>query len=215
MPGRTKSSIYRPWPRMKRGSSLRFIEWPMPQILASVLGSLIACLLERLLIRSPGGFEGGMYPPSPNLLAHLLGSVLHGLDDVHVAGTAAQIARDRLADLLFARVLVRGEERARGHEHARRAESALQAVLLGEAFLHRMQLPALLQAFDRGDLAAVRLHGEHGARLHRLAVEVHGAGAAVAGVAADVGSGHAEILADEVHEQEARLDFGLARRAVD
>src|SRR5690349_9724531 len=78
-----------------------------------------------------------------------------------------------------------------------------------------MELAALLQALDRGDLAAVGLHREHRARLHRLAVEVHGAGAAVAGVAAHVGPGHAEILADEVHEQKARFDFGLAHRAVD
>src|SRR5690242_8388694 len=183
---------------MKRGSSLRFIEWPMPQILASVLGSLIAQLLL---------FDAA--------LAHLLGRVLHGLDDIDVARAAAQVPGDRLADFLLAGILVALEERARGHEHARRAESALQAVLLGEALLHRMELAALLQAFDRGDLAAVRLHGEHGARLHRLAVQVHRAGAAVAGVAADVGPGHAEVLADEVHEQESRLDFGLAHRAVD
>src|SRR5689334_12817979 len=146
MPGRTKSSIYLPWPRMKRGSSLRFIEWPMPQILASVLGSLIAGLLTAL--------------------THFLGRVLHGLDDVHVARAVAQVARDRLADLLLARVLVRSEERARGHEHARRAEAALQAVLLGEALLDGVQLAALLQAFDRGDLRAVGLHREDRARLH-------------------------------------------------
>src|SRR5712691_1990921 len=98
---------------MKRGSSLRFIECPMPQILASVLGSLM------------------MSPDS----AHLLGRVLHGLDDIDVAGAAAQVPRDRLADLLLARVLVALEERAGGHQHPRRTESALQAVLLVEAFL--------------------------------------------------------------------------------
>src|SRR5262247_2089024 len=116
---------------MKRGSSLRFIEWPMPQILASVLGSLIAWLLCTFLDADS---------------AHLLGRVLHGLDDVHVAGAPAQIPRDRLADLLLARVLVSLEQRARGHQHARGAEAALQAVLLGEAFLHRVELPALLKA---------------------------------------------------------------------
>src|SRR5438046_391210 len=117
---------------MKRGSSLRFMEWPMPQILASVLGSLMM---------------------SP--LAHLLGRVLHGLDDVHVTGAAAEIPRNGLADLLLARVLVALEERARGHQHAGGAKTALQAVLLGEALLHRMELAALLEALDRGDLRAV------------------------------------------------------------
>src|SRR5260221_14278447 len=151
--------MYRPWPRMKRGSSLRFIEWPMPQILASVLGSLIAGLLMRLR--------------STLRLAHFLGRVLHGLDDIHIARAAAQIPANSLADLLLARILVAYEERARGHQHARRAESALQAVLLGEALLHRMELAALLQSFDRGDLAAVGLHRQHGAGFDRLPVAVH------------------------------------------
>src|SRR5207249_8288747 len=126
---------------MKRGSSLRFIEWPMPQILASVLGSLMM---------------------SP--LAHLLGRVLHGLHDIDVAGAAAEIPRNGLADLLLARVLVALEERAGGHQHAGRAETALQAVLLGETLLDGMQFAALLQAFDRGDLRAVGLHREHRTR---------------------------------------------------
>src|ERR1044072_1813602 len=163
---------------MKRGSSLRFMEWPMPQILASVLG---------LLMVSP--------------LAHLLGRVLHGLHDIDVTGAAAEIPRNGLADLLLARVLVLLEQRARRHQHARGAESALQAVLLGEALLHRMELAALLQPLDRGDLRAVGLHGEHRARLDRVAVEDHGACPAVRGVAADVGARHPEHLADKMHER--------------
>src|SRR5215468_3431490 len=141
---------------MKRGSSLRRIEWPMPQILASVLGVVMA-----------------------GLLAHLLGRVLHGLHDVDVSGTAAEIARDRLTDLLLARVLVPLEQRDARHHHSRRAVAALQAVFLGEPLLHRMELAALLETLDGPDLAPVRLHGENGARFHRLAVEVHGASAAV------------------------------------
>ena len=37
-PGRLTSSMYSPWPRMKRGSSLRLTEWPMPPISALVRG---------------------------------------------------------------------------------------------------------------------------------------------------------------------------------
>src|SRR5215831_12827995 len=178
---------------MKRGSSLRFIEWPMPQILASVLG-----------VMSPMEFSS----------THLFGGVLHRLDDVHIAGAAAQVARDRLADLLLARVLVAREERAGGHEHSRRAEAALQTVLLGETLLHRVELASLLQSLDRGDARAVGLHRENGAGLDRVAVEVDRARAAVRGVAADMRAGHAEGLPQKVHQQQPRLDFRLARRAV-
>ena len=47
------------------------------------------------------------------------------------------------------------------------------------------------------------------------AVDVDGARAAVARVAADVRAGQAEVVAQEVDEQEARLDVGLVRLAVD
>ena len=63
--------------------------------------------------------------------------------------------------------------------------------------------------------AAVDLDGEQHAALHRLPVELHGARAAVAGVAADVRAGQVEVVAEEVHEQAARLDLALVARAVD
>ena len=79
----------------------------------------------------------------------------------------------------------------------------------------RMQLAALGQPFDRGDLAAIGLNRQHGAGLDRLAVEQHGAGAAVRRVAAYVRAGQDQLLADELHEQLARFDFAVEALAVD
>ena len=62
---------------------------------------------------------------------------------------------------------------------------------------------------------AVHLDGEARARFHGDAVEEHRAGAALAGVAADLGAGEPGELADEVHEQRARLDVPLVGAAVD
>ncbi len=45
MLGRTTSSMYSPWPRMKRGSSLRFIEWPMPETSAVVVGACASVVI--------------------------------------------------------------------------------------------------------------------------------------------------------------------------
>ena len=88
-------------------------------------------------------------------------------------------------------------------------------MLLVERLLHRMELAVRGEALDRRHLAAVRLHREHGARLHRLAVEQDGARAARRGVAADVRALQPELLAQEVHEQLPRLDVRLAPLAVD
>src|SRR5262249_30673254 len=143
---------------------------------------LAACL--RAWLRSPTESGGGR---------ELLRGVLNGLDDVLVAGTAAEVAGHPIADLLFRRVRDFFEETIGTRNHARRAVTALQAVLLVEALLQRVQRAALLEAFDREHVSVVALHCEYRARFDRHSVEVHGARAAVAGFAADVRSGMSEL----------------------
>src|SRR5580765_4351510 len=60
---------------------------------------------------------------------------LDGGDDVLVAGAAAVVAFDSVADLGLRRIGMRREEVHRGHDHAGGTESALQAVLLPEPLL--------------------------------------------------------------------------------
>src|SRR2546423_4484348 len=95
MPGSFTSSTYLPFPRMKRASSLRLTLWPMPPISTAI--SL------RLPFR---------------VLAHDSRGVVDRLDDVHVAGAAAEVSRDRLAYLQLRRFRVRREEGDRGHHHS-------------------------------------------------------------------------------------------------
>src|SRR5204862_2405445 len=99
---------------------------------------------------------------------------------------------------------------------ARRAEAALEAVAFPEGLLQRMELLRSGRLpFDGGEGMAVRLHGEHDARAHRLAVEEHRAGAAHAVLAADVSAGQVQLVAQEVREQQAGLDLALVGAAVD
>ena len=58
------------------------------------------------------------------------------------------------------------------------------------------------------------LHREYGAGFHRHAVEIDGAGAAMGGLAADMGAGHREVFADEMHQQRARFDEAFDLGAV-
>jgi len=67
------------------------------------------------------------------------------------------------------------QQRISGHQHAGRAEAALQSVLLIKPFLDRIELAVLLQPLHGHDLAPVGHHGEGGASIHRLAVKQHGA----------------------------------------
>src|SRR5262245_42994759 len=74
--------------------------------------------------------------------------VLIGLDDVNIAGTAAQVAGDRLANLVFGRVEVVFEECISGHKHAWSAVAALQTVFLTESLLERVEFAILLESLN-------------------------------------------------------------------
>ena len=135
-------------------------------------------------------------------------------DDVLVAGAPADLARDHLADLGFGRIRMVVKQPARGHQHAGRAETALQAVALDEPLLHRVKLAVLLQALDRPDRTAVGHGGEYRARLDRPGVQPHHAAAAVRRVAAPVAAGQAEFIAQEVDKQQPRLHLARVFGAV-
>src|ERR1700694_4784617 len=113
MPGSFTSSIKLPRPRTSRGSSLRFIEWPRP-LTSGILTSSF----------DPRGHARGRIGSG-----HGGGRHLHRLDDVGVAGAAAQVARDAPADFILGGVRVMFEQRDRAEHHARGAEAALQAML--------------------------------------------------------------------------------------
>jgi len=83
-----------------------------------------------------------------------------------------------------------------------------------EPLLYRVEL-GLFQALNRADLAAVGHHGKRGAGLDRRVVKPDGAGAAVGGVASPVAACKGKLIADEVDEQQARLDVPGVIGAVD
>src|SRR6266581_6519898 len=147
---------------------------------------------------------------------HRLGARRDRLDDVLVAGAAAEITFELLADGVVAEVVALAvDDVDRGHDHAGGAEAALQAVMLAERLLHRMQRRAVGgQTFDGPDLVPVSHDRERGAGLDRLAVEMHDAGAALRGVAADMGAGQPKIFAQKLHQQGPGVDIGVEGIAV-
>src|SRR5215211_1891085 len=122
---------------MKRGSSTRLTGAPR----TSWTSVAIAALLPR------SGVDGGR-GRRPG--AHDRGGLADRQDDVVVAGAAADVPFDRMADLVVRRVDVPGKEIGGGHDHSRGAEAALEAVLLPEPLLERMKLAiGTLHPLDR------------------------------------------------------------------
>src|SRR5439155_8690569 len=101
------------------------------------------------------------------------------------------------------------------HNHPRRAEPALQPVFFPEAFLQRVQVAIRREALDRGDRRAVGLDREECAGLLAPAVDEDDVGAALTGVAPDVGPRQTQLFAQEVNKEDARVDVSLADLAVD
>src|SRR6266581_3054515 len=183
------SSTNRPWPVISSASSLRSIGAPIPRSARSSVRAISAHL------RSGGGLDRR--------------------DDVLIPGAAAEVALEAFADLPLRRVRITLEDGRRGDDHPGRAEAALERVMLVERLLQGMEGAVLGEPLDCRHLVAVGLDGEHGARLDGLAVEQHNAGTAVRRVASDVGAGEAQLVAQEVNEERARLDLTFVVAPVD
>ena len=94
------------------------------------------------------------------------------------------------------------------HDHARSTEPALQRVMFAKTLLHRMKgSVGFRDSFDRDEVAALRLHRDHVAGLHRAAVQVDRASATLRRIAANVGPGEAQFIPDELDEERALLDL--------
>src|SRR5215467_14558494 len=86
----------------------------------------------------------------------LAGCLRHRVEDVRVAGAAAQVAAQALGNFVARRLGVLREQVNRRHDHPWRAVAALQAMAVPEALLDRMQM-AVGNAFDRRHRRAVGL----------------------------------------------------------
>ena len=148
------------------------------------------------------------------LAAHSLRAGFYGFDDVVVAGTSADVAFQPLTDFLFAWIRVFFHQVYRAHDHAGRAKTTLQAVVLAERFLHWMQFSVCGKAFNGFDFSAFTLDGKLSATLYGRSVDVDDTGTALAGIAADMRSGQSEVFADKLNEQGAGFDFPRYRLAV-
>jgi hypothetical protein len=97
----------------------------------------------------------------------------------------------------------------RAHHHAGRTKAALKGVVFVKGLLHGMQRAVGGETFDGPNFGSIRLHGEHGARLHTVAVNVHHTRPALAGIAPDVRACEPQTFPQELNEKEAWLDLGI------
>ena len=124
-----------------------------------------------------------------------------GVDDLDVAGAAADVAGERLLDRLAVVAAARVDVRLRGEHHPGRAEAALRGVVVRERLLDRRQVVGVAEPFDRRDLGAVHGGERQEAGAAGLAVDEHGARAAAALLAAVLRAQDPELLAEHVQQR--------------
>src|SRR5262245_48487444 len=115
----------------------------------------------------------GWLASARGLPTHLGDRAAHGLDDVLIAGAAAEIGREKIENVIIRQVGIRFQRVHRQHQETRRTEPALKRVMFDERALYRMQPVAVGETFDRADALALGLDREHQAGPYRLVVEDH------------------------------------------
>ena len=133
----------------------------------------------------------------------------HRIHDFRIGCAAAEIASKIVHDLLVGRIGVLVKQLRDHHDEARRAVTALRRPARFERGLQRMRLAVARDAFDGGELRPVGPHGEHQAGEDRLSVQMDGAAAAGALIAAALGPDEPEIVAEDVEQHVVRTHGGF------
>ena len=154
-------------------------------------------------LRSGGGREAAAECGAGGGVFDVVLAVQRILDRA-IAGATADIAFQRGAEVLPLRLV----QRCAGQDHARGAEAALKPLRIQKRLLHRMGAAVRRKAFDRRDGVTVGAEGRDQAAVHRLAVDQHGAGAAVAGVAALLDAEMAEFAQERAQALPGLRRFG-------
>ena len=141
--------------------------------------------------------------------------VAHRRHDPHVAGAPAQVAAQLVPDRGLVLRSDPGHDVPRRDQHPRGAESALQRVVARERLAQRPPGGVVSESFDGHHGRALAGVRPGDARSDRLPVHQHRAGAAHAVLAAEVGAGQVQVVAQELGELRAVRDAGAARLSVD
>jgi hypothetical protein len=135
----------------------------------------------------------------------------NGFHDLLIACAPAQVSGNGFPYFSLVRSWIALQKALGGEDHPWSTVPALDGSFVHKSCLKRMESLWGLNPFDGRDLFPIRLNGEHEAGVDRLAVNEHGAGAAISNETAGLGAGEPELFADHLKKRLIRLDRELER----
>src|SRR5262245_23558303 len=132
---------------------------------------------------------------------HPTGRELDGIEDLRVPRAAAEVPGERGPDRVPVGTRRRVQQGLRGEEDPRYAVSALRGAELREGLLEGMERAPLGEALDGEDRRVLALDGQRETGEHRLPVQEDRAGPALSELAAMLGPGQREVLAQHLEER--------------
>src|SRR3954447_6618008 len=138
-----------------------------------------------------------------------------GAQNAHVRAAPTQVRLHVLADLSVGRVAALLDKGIGAHHHARNAVAALGGLLLKKSPLQSTRLVAGSEALQGRDLPVFDERHRRETREDRRPVDHHGAGAALAQAAAELGGMELQLIAEHVEERRVAFDIDLMLRPVD
>src|SRR2546425_3203282 len=157
--------------------------------------------------RFPGGLRD--FPPHPRR------GQLDRFVDLDVAGAAAEVAGQRVLDLVTGGVRVGGQQGFGRQQKRGGTVAALCGAEIGEGLLQRMQLSVLCHPLDGAHRVSVTRDAEDQARENGCSIQQHGTCAALAQFAAVLRPSKAQVLAQHFEERLVRRERHFRRLPVD
>jgi hypothetical protein len=145
----------------------------------------------------------------------ILPDLLDGRDDSAIGAATADVPAHALFHVRIALAARFFEQCDRGHDLSGRAIAALISIMLDECGLHRVQGARRAQTFNGSNLRALLHERQAQARVHSTAIDMHGAGAALAMVAPFLRACESHCFAKAIQQSGSGIDLERVIFSVD
>ena len=142
----------------------------------------------------------------------------NGINDLAIAGTAAQNAGKRILDFSPTWLWVVVQQMCRRHQHTRRTDATLRRAIHQKTLLQLFDHAGLMQPLNTGHRLPIDLPNCQQTAAHRRIIKQNGTGPAITRITANFGAGETKFAAQHITQPCCRVfqgshGFAIQRKA--